>query len=292
MGRPSARSYRRVSVTDAIADFIRAMELEGIKALEPIASRLTSGELIRFRSDGDGRGRQNAWAILYLDEKPAGAFGNYRLGISRKWRVDRDLSLSPEERRRLQSEWAAAKQRRQDERDRSASEATRDANEMWASAGIAKADHPYLVRKSIDHFDFRQLGDRILVPMFDCEGVIRNLQRIAPDGSKRFLRGGTTDGLFFVMGRFSRRGETVCIGEGVATMASIYQATGHPVIASFSAKNLPAVARAWHDARPDLDYIICGDDDAHLPDNVGRAVAEAAAREIGARLTFPSREAA
>src|SRR3546814_20812354 len=66
---------------DALADFIRAMELEGVKALEPIAARIASGELIRFRCDGDGHGRQNGWAILYLDQRPAGAFGNYRLGI-------------------------------------------------------------------------------------------------------------------------------------------------------------------------------------------------------------------
>ena len=97
-----------MSAHEAIADFIHAMECEGVKALEPIAQRLSSGELIRFRCDGDGKGRQNGWAILYLDEKPAGAFGNYRLGLSRKWRVDRDLSLSPEERRKLSAEWAEA----------------------------------------------------------------------------------------------------------------------------------------------------------------------------------------
>src|SRR3546814_801496 len=89
-----------MSYSDALADFIRAMELEGVKALEPIAARIASGELIRFRCDGDGHGRQNGWAILYLDQRPAGAFGNYRLGISRKWRVDRDLSLTPADRQR------------------------------------------------------------------------------------------------------------------------------------------------------------------------------------------------
>src|SRR3546814_6858609 len=96
---------------DALADFIRAMELEGVKALEPIAARIASGELIRFRCDGDGHGRQNGWAILYLDQRPAGAFGNYRLGISRKWLVDRYLSLTPAERPALQRELATANHR-------------------------------------------------------------------------------------------------------------------------------------------------------------------------------------
>lgn len=285
-----------MSFHDAIADFIRAMEIEGVRPVEPITQRLASGELIRFRCDGDGRGRQNGWAILYIDERPAGAYGNYRLGISRKWRVNRDNALSPEERARLQAEWAEAKQRRMEERERSAAEATRDANEMWRSAGQASPDHAYVVKKQLDPTDFRQLGDRLLVPMFDCEGVIRNLQRIAPDGSKRFLRGGRTDGLFFLMGNPTQRGQTVCIGEGVATMAAIRRHTGFPAIVTFSAKNMPAVARAWFAARPDLDFVVCGDDDAHLAEtpggNVGRQVAEATAAEIGARLTFPSRSAA
>src|SRR3546814_4225488 len=116
-----------------------------------VCSSDLSGELIRFRCDGDGHGRQNGWAILYLDQRPAGAFGNYRLGISRKWRVDRDLSLAPAERQALQREWATAKQRRAEERARSEAEAAKDAAEMWAAAGPARADHAYLVKRSEEH---------------------------------------------------------------------------------------------------------------------------------------------
>lgn len=276
----------------AVADFIGAMEMEGVKPTEPIAQRLASGELIRFHSDGDGKGRQNGWAILYLDDRPAGAFGNYRLGISRKWRVDRDLSLSPEEKRKLQEEWAAAKTKRQEERERSEAEAARDARDMWKSAAPVSLQHPYLVRKRLDPFLFRENEGRLLVPMYDGSGALWNLQRIAADGSKRFLRGGRTDGLFFLMGDMSRKGETVCIGEGVATMAAVCRSSGYPCIAAFSAKNLGAVARLWNSARPDLHFIICGDDDSHLPKNIGREVAEAAAHEIGAKVAFPLGRAA
>lgn len=281
-----------MSYADAVADFIAAMELEGLHAVEPIAQRLSSGELIRFRCEGDGRGRQNGWAILYLDDRPAGAFGNYRLGVSRKWRVDRDLSLSAEERHQLQREWAVAKQRRLDERERTEAEATRDAAEMWAAAGEASSAHPYAARKQLTLTGIRQAGDKLLVPMFDSDGVIRNLQRIAPDGTKRYLRGGRTSGLFFPVGRFTQRGERTCIGEGVATMSAIHRATGYPAIVAFTYSNISAVARLWWSLRPDLDYVICGDDDAGLKRNVGRLAAQAAAEEIGARLAFPIRAAA
>lgn len=277
---------------DAIADFIAAMEIEGIKPVEPIATRLASGELIRFRCDGDGRGRQNGWAVLYLDERPAGAFGNYRLGLSRKWRSGDDRALSPAERAALQQEWAAAKAKRADERKHSEEEAARDAVEMWASAQEASAHHAYAVRKQLDVSSLAQVGDKLLIPMYDADGKLRNIQRIGPDGTKRFLRGGRTEGLFCPIGSFTRRGERACIGEGYATMAAIHRATAHPCIVAFSAKNLLPVARIWFNARPDLDLVVVGDDDSHLDRNVGRECALAAAREVGARVWIPEREAA
>ncbi len=287
-----AGEHGRAGYADGLADFISGMELEGIRPVEPIAQRLASGELIRFRCEGDGKGRQNGWAILYLDDRPAGAFGNYRLGISRKWRAGDAHCLTPEERQRLQAEWREAKERRDHERRRSMREAAIDAAEMWAGAGPASPRHGYVERKGLNPHGLRQAGSNLLVPMFDSDGRIGNLQRIAPDGTKRFLKGGQTDGLFHIIGRFTRRGEKVGIGEGLATMDTVHRATGWPCVVAFSAKNLPAVARLWWSRRPDLDYVICGDDDAHLERNVGREAAMAAAEEIGARLAFPRLEAA
>lgn len=277
-----------MSASDAIHDFLNAMALEGIRPVEPIASRLGSGEIIRFRCDGDGKGRLNGWAVLYLDERPAGAFGNYRLGVERKWKMGDDApALSREEREALQREWALAKEKRLDERRRSEDEAAREASELWARWPSASPAHPYLAKKGLDPEPLRQQNDKLLIPMFDGQGKLWNLQRIAPDGTKRFLRGGRTDGLFCIIGRFTKRGETCCIGEGYATMAAVHGASGYPCIAAFSAKNMCAVARLWNDARPDLNFIICADDDSHLESNVGLKAAQAAAEAIGAKVAKP-----
>ncbi|MDP5279923.1 hypothetical protein Q9Q95_13390 [Sphingomonas sp. DG1-23] len=282
---------------EPISDFIHAMELEGVKPVEPIAQRLASGELIRFRCDGDGKGRQNGWAILYLDDRPAGAFGNYRLGISRKWRVDSDRTLTAEEREALQREWTAAKARRLEERDRSQAEAAHDAAEMWKTAGPAQADHGYIERKRLDPAPLRQLGEQLLIPMYDVEGRLWNVQRIWPDGRKRFLRGGRTDGLFCLIAA-DQLTRTLCIGEGYSTMSAVTRNGGHPSLVTFSSGNLLTVARMWNYLRPDLEYIVCADDDPELVDNphvrknVGIEAATAAAIEIGARLALPPRKAA
>ena len=278
-----------MSASDAIHDFLRAMESDGIKPVDPIAGRLASGDLIRFRCEGDGKGRLNGWAILYLDERPAGAFGNYRLGIDRKWKLGADYEpLSREEREALKREWEEAKQKRAEERAQNEAEAAREASEIWAAAPVVSHLHPYVTKKGLDREPLRQQGDKLLIPMFDGAGKLWNLQRIAPDGSKRFLRGGRTDGLFCIIGSFTRRGETACIGEGYATMSAVHKASGYPCIVAFSAKNLPAVARLWNDARPDLNFIVCADDDSDNPNgNVGLKAAQAAAEAIGARLARP-----
>jgi putative DNA primase/helicase len=281
-----------MSAHEAIVEFIGAMEMEGVKPVEPIAQRLGYGELIRFRCEGDKPGRLNGWAILYLDERPAGAFGNYRVGLSRKWKSGDDHRLSDEEKRRLRKEWAEAKQRRHEERERCESEAAVEALEMWNRAGPASELHPYALKKRLDVRPLRQLDTKLVVPMVDGSGKLWNLQRIDPDGAKRFMRGGRTDGLFTVIGSFSRRGETVCIGEGYATMAAVNRASGYPCIVAFSAKNMAAVARLWNAARPDLNFIVCADDDSHLETNVGLKAAEAVAEEIGAKVAVPVGRAA
>jgi putative DNA primase/helicase len=277
-----------VSATDAINDFLDAMAMEGVRPIEPIATRLLSGELIRFRCDGDGKGRLNGWAIVYLDERPAGAFGNYRLGLSRKWKSGDDRLLTDEERSRLRAEWAAAKQKRIEERQRSENEAALDALDMWRRAAPAGADHGYVVKKRLNSSPLRQLDGKLLIPMVDGSGKLWNLQRIAADGTKRFLFGGRTDGLFCLIGYDSRDARTFCIGEGYATMAAVHRSSGHPCIVAFSAKNMAAVARLWNAARPDLHYIVCADDDADNPNgNIGLKAAEAVAEEIGAKVALP-----
>lgn len=284
------------AIADIIAEFIGFMESEGVRAVEPIAQRLATGELIRFCCDGDGKGRRNGYAILYADGVPAGAFGNYKSGIKRKWKSNAQSGLTPQERAALAAEWTAAKAKRDEERLITQREVAAAAGDLWKGAKPVGDDHGYLVAKAMPPRRWRVHDGNLLIPMFDCDGSLWNLQRIAHDGTKRFLKGGRTDGLFTVIGEFSSRYERVGIGEGVATMDAVHRATGYPCIVAFTASNLSPVARLWADLRPDLDFIMCADDDAHLEaagkENQGKVAAINAAREIGARVAFPPREAA
>ncbi len=287
-----------MSYHDAIADFLAFMTANGVEPGEEIASRLASGSLIRFRCEGDGKGRKNGWAILYLDERPAGAFGNYKANTGTlKWKSGEDRpALSQAERDALQREWREAKERREGERRDAELQASYDAADLWKRGKPAEPSHPYAERKRINVAPLRQIGPTLLVPMFGADGILWNLQRIAPDGEKRFLRGGRVEDLFCIIGGIDAQTGEVVIAEGYATADAIHRDTGLPCIASFSAKNMIRVARLWHERRPDLAYIVFGDDDrateAKTGRNPGREAAMAAAAEIGARVTFPIGRAA
>lgn len=288
-----------MSAQDAIADFISFMEANGVEPAEPIAQRLASGSLIRFRCEGDGNGRKNGWAILYLDERPAGAFGNYKLNTGTlKWKSSEDRpTLSREERETLQREWREAKERREGEKRDAERQAALDAADLWAKALPASHEHGYVAAKRINPKPLRQRGNGLLVPMADERGNLWNLQSIAPDGTKRFLRGGRIDGLFAIIGQFTPTTKEAIFVEGYATGDTAHRATGIPVIVAFNTSNLPKVARLWAEKRPDLEFTVFADDDEATAraneertgkySNPGIETAEAVAAEIGASIAYP-----
>lgn len=278
---------------EAVADMIAAMEAAGVRPVEPIAQRLAGGSLIRFRCEGDKPSRRNGWAVLHLDGIPAGAFGNYRMGLRDKWRSGAGSALSPAERRAMRAEIAKATARREAERLAGWEQVAVTAERLWGEAGPVDPAHAYVATKGMTGEGLRQRRAEILVPMRDEAGRLWNVQRIRPDGVKLFLKGGRTDGLMWLCGTPDA---VVCIGEGVSTMAAVRRASGHAVVASFAEKNLMAVALAVHARWPMLDKVVCADDDAHLVDhphvrrNLGLETARAAALAIGGRLAVPPRE--
>lgn len=274
---------------DVIAEFIGAMEASGVKPAEPIADRL-GGPLVRFHCEGDGRGKRNGWARLHLDGIPAGAFGNYRMGIAERWRSGTVERLTPAERRERARQMRERQAEREAEQRKLWEETAAQASILWDSAPPAWDSHPYLRRKAVSGEGLRQDGNALLVPMRDVTGRLWNIQRIYPDGFKRFLKGGRVDGLFWPCGEPDA---VLCIGEGVGTMAAVRRATGHAVAAAITGANLKPVALDLKALWPDCDLIICADDDRalvdhpHIKRNLGLDYARSAAAAVGGRLAIP-----
>ncbi len=193
---------------------------------------------------------------------------------------------------------------------------------LWDSASDT-GNSPYLARKGVAGVGVRYLPDgTLLVPMCDVDGVLWNVQCIAPqkgsDGSdKRYgpprIKGGRKQGLWHVLGALpvpvvggAHEGAgaaggpsdtlpdapaVVLLAEGYATAASLHMATGHPVAVAFDAGNLAAVAKALKQVCPAALLVVCGDDDADTEartgTNPGRQKATAAAKAVKGLALLP-----
>ncbi|MDY0208506.1 MAG: topoisomerase, partial [Pseudomonas sp.] len=175
-------------MTDLAILFRDAMQsVFGQLDLLPIAD----GTIHRFYVSGDKAGSKNGWYVLYLDRIASGAFGSWKSGCSHTWSSRKPTDSI--EAQLIAQRSNQARQQRKAERARKQFAAAAGARRLWSGAGTAQIDHNYTnckrSCKSVASNYLRQDGETILVPLY-AEGLLMNLQRIYPDGTKRFMYGG------------------------------------------------------------------------------------------------------
>jgi len=167
--------------------------------------------------------------------------------------------------------------------ERERAEAAKKAAAIWKKAAQAGADHPYLSRKhvcpvaSLREVDAKTaatilgyrpkskgkaLGGRLLVVPAKVGDTFSTLELIDEAGRKSALYGGAKKGGYWAAQPLpddDGAGLVLIIGEGVATVLSAKEATGHPAIAALSASNLPAVAKAMRERYPAATLVILAD---------------------------------
>lgn len=205
-----------------------------------------------------------------------------------------ELQQQAEQRGQRQQAQIAEAARMQADHEAAAGEAVA----LWENASDT-GESLYLQRKGVQGIGVRYTADGwLLVPVRDGVGRLWNVQRIAPAAaanggqSKLFLKGGRKSGLWHVLGRLDGA-SLVLIAEGYATAASLHMGTGLPVAVAFDAGNLLGIAKALRQLLPAAALVVCGDDDAATQErtgrNPGRMKAEAAARAVKGRRSFPLR---
>ena len=246
------------------------------------------GKLHRFDLPDGRRGNNAGWYVLHLNGTPAGAFGNWRTGESATWRATHQRRPSPAERQQLAATIRSLQEARKLERERCQLRAQQRARSLWHGASAASHNHPYLTAKGVQPVGIRQ--DRaggLLVPLFDIGGALWNVQRIAPDGAKKFLAGGRVRGCFSLLGERPAAGP-LYLCEGWATAATIHQQAAAPVVAAMNCANLLPVALALATALPmAVRLIVAADNDRRTPGNPGLTHAQQAAAAVGADLVWP-----
>lgn len=285
--------------SDPIAAFVGFLAEHGIT---PTGSLIADGELHRCHVDGHAAGSKNLAYVIHADDHPAGWFHEFKSGISRTWKQEGEWKPCPDFMRQM----AEAKQQREQQLQAKHERIAALARRLWANASPCH-EHPYLTRKAIrphrvrvstwrirhqvdaGRWDYRTVGNVLLVPLFDASGALWNLQGIFPETDPELCRDkdflpGRKKGLFFWIGQ---KTDTLLLCEGYATAASVHEATGLQTFIAFDAGNLLPVALTLRERRPDARIVVCGDNDRATPGNPGLTAAQRAAEAVNGWLSVP-----
>ena len=184
---------------------------------------------------------------------------------ARQWGWTGDItggrSMSKAERERMEA-------RQRADRDRIARvqrKAAEQAEAMLRSARMAV--HPYLVGKGFEDVYMPVLGEQLLVPMKDVMNQrLWSVQKIWPDGTKRFMLGGRAGGLAHRVGGGSGA-RWLC--EGLATGLSVHAAVRRmgrlddTVVVCFAAANIEAVSERSIRSGAKKGDLVIADHDLH-----------------------------
>ncbi|KAB0773152.1 toprim domain-containing protein [Pseudomonas aeruginosa] len=269
---------------------LEKVELAFREALQDVFGKLdwlpeADDSIHRFHVPGDRPCTENGWYILHADGIPSGAFGSWKAGGTLTWSSRRPAN--PLEAQLIAQRTKQARLLRDAKQHQRQQLAVELAARWWRDARRVDPDHPYLTAKQVHPYGLRQRGADLLVPLYSA-GVLVNLQRISPDGGKRFLPGGQVKGAYSPLGGITP-GHQLYVCEGWATAATLHQHSGCAVAAAMNAGNLKPVAQALRAKYGELiKLVIAGDDDRQTKGNPGRTAAMAAALAAGALVTLPA----
>ncbi len=267
-------------------DFRTAMARSGLVCRDSIVA---DGKLHRFKPEGDSE--PNGWYVLHTDMPVCGTFGCWKRGIEDKWHKRNGHSLSGSERAAMRRRIESDRQRRESEENERFAEAKKAMEQELDAASSDTEElgrHDYLTTKRVSAYGEAKLKDDILLlPMRLMSGELRCVQRIWPDGEKKFWPGGRPSGAFFRIP--GDEADPVVICEGYATGASIHQATELEVLCSMNCGNLADVAQTARIRWPKRGIVVCGDEDCWKDPtrNPGREAATEAAESVRGLAVFP-----
>lgn len=245
---------------------------------------ILDGQLRRFRTDPKKHDR-SGWYVGHADGIVTMIWGDWRQGIEQTIKADMGRKWSVAEEMAHVARVAAAKAARDAERKKQNEAAASTVEIIWSEGAAASPEHPYLKRKDIQPHGAKITGDgRLMVPLFDSDGVLASLQYIDAEGGKLYHPGGSVSGKFCIIGTLDVPG-VLYVAEGYATAATIHEVSKRPVVVAYSASNLVPVTGTLRDIYGQgQDIVIVADNDAS---GVGQKYAEQACAKYGVRMVMP-----
>jgi len=262
---------------DPWLEFANALEGFGFVLNGP----LDTARIVRCALTDSG-GDKDGWYVFNIDGNDGwGVWCDWREQVKYSWTSQNLKTLDNAERQHWEARIAQAKRIMQEEQQRNWETAAEKAKEIILYIGVADG-HPYLIRKRVLAHGITRALDDLIIPLRNVTGDIRTIQRINPDGDKRFLRGGQVKDCFHLIGL--NYSVPTYVAEGYATGATIYQLTGKSVIVTFAAGSTEGVLKSIRDTGVTVPFKICGDNDRKAESegrvNTGTVKAMQAAQSI------------
>ena len=254
-----------------------AMSAAGI---DPPSTISYDGLIHRFATS-DKPHDSSGWYVLFSDNVPSGAFGDWRTGTAHNFRARIDRPLTAADEMLLAQRMAEARKIREQDIAQKRIMAADTASRIWDSAGPASGDHAYLKRKGVQAHIARIGGDgRLILPLYNEAGDLTSVQYIDTDGGKLYHAGGQVSACFCTLGD-PASSSTVYVAEGFATAATIAETMHAPTVAAFSASNIVPVVEILRRKYSTHQIIIAADNDKS---GTGMTYATQASAKYGAQV--------
>lgn len=254
---------------------------------------VADGKLHRCPTQDKPRSMNGAY-IIHDDNYPLVWWQNWSANIKETWQGKDTAALTKEEKKEYARRMKELAEQAEAERKQKNEEAAKAASAIWEAVKPAPQTHGYLTRKQVKPYLCRinEKGE-LLVPMYDPDGQLVNLQRILPlkpenGGDKRYLTGGRKKDCYCpIPAKNTEAAGPLLIAEGYATAASLAMATGFEVWIAFDCHNLLSVSKLARARFSERHIGICADNDSRQPPNypeqggIGAAMGRKAAEAIG-----------
>ena len=149
-------------MSDPINQFKDAIHTSGMTPPDFIQA---DGNIHRFSTNGKPSNK-NGWYVFYTDEPSAGVFGDWGKDFQSKWKADIGRPYTADEIKAYRLKMDFAKSFVEKAQAEKQIQAQQEVALLWASAKPV-AFHPYLDRKWVKAHNIKQLGEELLIPMFE-----------------------------------------------------------------------------------------------------------------------------
>lgn len=257
-------------------DFVQALQAVGIVPPLHIPS---DGRVVRCKTTDHPHKKNGAFAF----HGDWAWFQNWAtMQEAQIWQTDKPMTVARQREIQREQVRIAAEQQ-------AAKKAAKERLQRWfASLLIKPIASDYLERKGLSNLGLNRVrmdGNDLIIPVYR-NNQLTTIQRISPNGEKKFAFGCSSKGGYFVIGN---KTDLTVFAEGFATGLAIYQAIRNcRVVVCFSAGNVPVVAKDWMAAGKIKGFtVVACDNDYQTSNNAGVTFGKQAAEIIGCNAVYP-----